>query len=131
MNYIKELNNWRVCSQYEVSVLLRRYFSLDLYIQCNPNQIAGELFYRYKQNGASFVAQMVKKPTCLVDSWVQPWVQKIPQRRAWQPLSILAWRLPMDRGEWWATVYGTAKSWTQPKQLSTHKENDSKVYKER
>ena len=40
---------------------MRRYFSLDLYIQCNPDQIAGELFYRYKQNGASFVAQMVKK----------------------------------------------------------------------
>ena len=28
------------------------------------------------------------------------------------PLSILAWRIPMDRGAWWATVRGFAKSQT-------------------
>ena len=27
--------------------------------------------------------------------------------------SILAWRIPMDRGAWWATVHGVAKSQTQ------------------
>ena len=27
---------------------------------------------------------------------------------------------PMDRGAWWATVHGAAKSWTQLKQPSTH-----------
>ena len=26
--------------------------------------------------------------------------------------SILAWRIPMDRGVWWAIVHGIAKSWT-------------------
>ena len=26
--------------------------------------------------------------------------------------SILAWRIPMDRGAWRATVHGVAKSWT-------------------
>ena len=26
---------------------------------------------------------------------------------------ILAWRLPMDRGAWWATVHGVAKSQTR------------------
>jgi len=26
--------------------------------------------------------------------------------------SILAWRIPMDRGAWWAIVHGVAKSWT-------------------
>ena len=24
--------------------------------------------------------------------------------------SILAWKIPMDRGAWWATVHGVAKS---------------------
>ena len=24
--------------------------------------------------------------------------------------SILAWRIPMDRGAWWATVFGVAES---------------------
>ena len=27
--------------------------------------------------------------------------------------SILAWRIPMDRGAWRATVYGVTKSWTR------------------
>ena len=27
--------------------------------------------------------------------------------------SILAWRIPMDRGAWQATVHGIVKSWTQ------------------
>ena len=26
--------------------------------------------------------------------------------------SVLAWRIPMDRGAWWAAVHGVAKSWT-------------------
>ena len=25
--------------------------------------------------------------------------------------SILAWRIPMDRGSWWTTVHRIAKSW--------------------
>ena len=33
--------------------------------------------------------------------------------------SILAWRIPLDRGAWWATVHGVAQSWTGLKQLST------------
>ena len=27
--------------------------------------------------------------------------------------SILAWRIPVDRGNWWATVLGVAKSQTR------------------
>ena len=27
--------------------------------------------------------------------------------------SGLTWRIPMDRGAWWATVHGVGKSWTQ------------------
>jgi len=29
------------------------------------------------------------------------------------PPSILAWRIPMDRGAWWATVHAVEKSWTR------------------
>ena len=25
--------------------------------------------------------------------------------------TILAWRIPMDRGTWWATIHGVVKSW--------------------
>ena len=34
--------------------------------------------------------------------------------------SILAWRIPVDRGAWRATVHRASKSQTQLKQLSTH-----------
>ena len=34
--------------------------------------------------------------------------------------SIVAWRIPMDRGVWWATVHGVAKHRTRLKGLSTH-----------
>ena len=34
--------------------------------------------------------------------------------------SILAQRIPMDRGTWGATVHRVAKSWTHLKSLSMH-----------
>ena len=34
--------------------------------------------------------------------------------------SILAWRIPMDRGTWWAMVHRLTKSQTWLKPLSTH-----------
>ena len=34
--------------------------------------------------------------------------------------NTVAWRIPMDRGAWWATVHGVAKIWTQLRQLSMH-----------
>ena len=33
---------------------------------------------------------------------------------------ILAWRSSMDRGAWWATAHGVAKSWTRLNQLTMH-----------
>ena len=34
--------------------------------------------------------------------------------------SILAWRIPLDRGAWWATVHRLKKSQTRLKLLSMH-----------
>ena len=34
--------------------------------------------------------------------------------------SILAWRIPMDRGAWQATFHRAVKSWTQLKQRCMH-----------
>ena len=34
-----------------------------------------------------------------------PWVRKIPWRRAWQPIPVFLPENPMDRGAWWATVH--------------------------
>ena len=51
---------------------------------------------------------------------LDPWVGKIPQKRAWQPTPTFFPGESMDRGAWWATVLRVAKSQTQRKQLSTH-----------
>ena len=48
--------------------------------------------------------------------------------------NILAWRIPMDRGAWWATVRGDVKSQTWLKQLSkcvyiyTHTQAERRIY---
>ena len=39
-----------------------------------------------------------------------PWVSKIPWRRAWQPIPVLLPGESHDREAWWATVHGVAKS---------------------
>ena len=48
-----------------------------------------------------------------------PWVGKIPWRRAWNPLQYSCRENPMARGAWWAAVHGVTKSWTWLKQLGT------------
>ena len=41
------------------------------------------------------------------------WVGKICWRRKWQPTPVFLPGEFHDRGAWWATVYGVAKSWTR------------------
>ena len=50
-----------------------------------------------------------------------PWVRKIPWRRAWQP-KYSCLKNPMDRGACRATVHRIAQSWTRLKQLSLHRQ---------
>ena len=40
--------------------------------------------------------------------------------------SISAWRIPTDRGAWWATVHGVTKSQTRLKWLHTHTHTHTK-----
>ena len=51
-----------------------------------------------------------------------PWVGKTPlEKGVATHSSILAWRIPMDRGAWRATVHGVAKSQTRLSDLThTH-----------
>ena len=48
------------------------------------------------------------------ETWIQPlgWEDPLEEGMATH-FSILAWRIPMDRGAWWATVHGVAKSQTR------------------
>ena len=60
------------------------------------------------------VAQMVKNPPALWETWVRSmgWEDPLEEGMATHS-SILAWRIPMDKGAWWAIVHGVAKSWTK------------------
>ena len=64
--------------------------------------------------GASQVAQTVKNPSAMRDIWVPSlgWEDPLEEGTATHS-SILAWRIPRDRGAWWATVHGVAKSRTR------------------
>ena len=64
---------------------------------------------------ASHVALVVKNPPANAGDKRQrfnPWVGKIPWRRAWQPTPVFLPEESMDRGAWWAIVHRVAKSWS-------------------
>ena len=63
---------------------------------------------------ASLVAQLVKNLLAKRETWVQSlgWEDALEEGMATHS-SILAWRIPMDRGAWQARVHGVAKSWTR------------------
>ena len=63
--------------------------------------------------GASQVAQLVKNPPAKQQTLVQflDWEDPLEEGMATHS-SILAWKIPMDRGAWLATVHGVEKSQT-------------------
>ena len=62
---------------------------------------------------AFLMAQMVKNLPATWETWVQSlgWEDPLKEGMATHS-SILIWRIPMDRGAWWATVHGVAKGRT-------------------
>ena len=59
------------------------------------------------------VAQMAKNPPAMRETWVRSldWEDLLEEGMATHS-STVAWRIPMDRGAWRATVHGVAKSLT-------------------
>ena len=51
---------------------------------------------------------------------LDPWVGQSPEGRDGNSLQYSCLENPMDRGAWWATDHGVAKSQTRLKRLSTH-----------
>ena len=76
-----------------------------------PGEGIGYLF-QYSWN--ILVFQMVKNLPAMWETWVRSlgWEDPLEEGMATHS-STLAWRIPMDRGAWWATVHGVAKSRTQ------------------
>ena len=59
------------------------------------------------------MAQLVNNPPAMLDTWVQSlgWEDPMEESMAIHA-NILAWRIPMERGAWQATVHGAAKTQT-------------------
>ena len=74
----------------------------------------GHLIMLTRHDCASLVAQMVKNLPAVWETWVQSlgWEEALEKGMATHS-SILTWRIPRDRGAWWVTVHGVAKSWTE------------------
>ena len=72
-------------------------------------------------------ADWMRPPSCyppanagdLRDTGLIPGLRRSPQVGNGNPLQYSCLQNPMDRGAWWVTVHGVAKSPTQLKQLST------------
>ena len=60
------------------------------------------------------MAQMVKNPPVMQETWVRSldWEDPLEEGMVTHS-SILAWRIPMDRGASWATLHGVTKTQTQ------------------
>ena len=63
---------------------------------------------------ASLVAQTVKNPPAMQETGYRSlgWEDPLEEGMATHS-SNLSWRIPMDRGAWWATVQRVAKSRTR------------------
>ena len=70
--------------------------------------------YPQQYSWALLVTQLVKNLPEMRETWVQSlgWEDLLEEGMATYS-SILAWRIPMDRGAWLATGHGVAKSQTQ------------------
>ena len=63
--------------------------------------------------GVSLVAQTVKHPPAIQETWVRSLGREDPLEKEMLTLSsILAWRVPRTEEPWWATVHGVSKSRT-------------------
>ena len=61
------------------------------------------------------------------ETWVLSLDQEDPLEKGMATHSILAWRIPMYRGAWWATIHRVTRRQTWLKWLSMHAQNGTKI----
>ena len=75
-----------------------------------------------------FPGGLVKNLTAMRETWLRSlsWEDTLEEGVVIHSC-ILAWRIPMDRGIWWATVHGVAKSRTGLSDQAQHIQECSSV----
>ena len=72
------------------------------------------------------MAQTVKNPPAMQETWVQSLGREDPVEKGMATHSgIPAWKIPMHRGSWQATVHGVAESDTTEQLSTAHTESVS------
>ena len=68
--------------------------------------------YPLQYSWAYLVVQRVKNLPAMQESWIRSlgWVDPLEEGMATHS-SILAWRIPIDKRAWWATLHGVSESW--------------------
>ena len=93
--------------------------SQSQYLKLGNHCFSTEAVFKENHAKANFLGRSYKESACQCRRHKRcefdSWVGKILWSRKWQPAPCL--ENSRDRGAWWATVYGVAKSWTL---LSTH-----------
>ena len=80
------------------------------FLERSPGEGTG---YLLKYSWASLVGQTAKNPPAMQETWVGSLGQEDTLEEGMAiPSSILAQRIPMDRGAWQATGHGVTKSLT-------------------
>ena len=103
---------WLVCSTQIIAqwIFMCAYPGLIPGLGRSPGEGIG---YPLQYSWASLVAQMVKNPPVIWETWVRSLGCKGPLEEGMAThCSILAWRIPMQRGAWWAAVHRVTKSQT-------------------
>ena len=73
-----------------------------------------------RSDGASLVAQRLKRlPRNVGDPGSIPGLGRSPGEGHGNPLQYSCLENPMDRGAWWATVYGVMKNWALPSSVTS------------
>ena len=103
------IEHWHAC-------IFQNYGFLWVYVQEWDCQIIWYFNFQYFTDPpycslwASLVAQMVKNLPAMRETWVQSlgWEDPLEESTATH-CSILAWRIPVNRGAWRAIVHGVAE----------------------
>ena len=118
----KSLPSWRKWFHYLTTDLQRAFWGRFLHI---PGMIK-HLIWKTEERMLATVLQvaLVVRMHLHMQETQETQVRSLgwedpPEKRMATHPSIHAWRIPLDRGPWWATVHGVAKSWTWPKRLRT------------
>ena len=68
---------------------------------------------RFCLSGSSLVAQRLKRLLAMQETGFNPGSERSPGEGNGNPLQYSCLENPMDRGAWWATAHGVAKSRTR------------------